>query len=131
MIWTLTSTAMLRSTDGLPLAMPLACRGEATLQKKGEWKWKLEGKRTIRGNLEWRTGCSHCRLVLLGIYRSAKIFNHYFLPHIEKVVVRTPMVGENHYIKPVEFPDAQDNIEALKFFVSATVDAAKEVALVH
>jgi hypothetical protein len=113
---------------------------------------RLPSKRKGSGSGNWkvRVKCGlkhvlavHCKQVVFIAHsssssivgkclaRSTKIFNHYFLPHLEKVVVRTPMVGGNHYIKPVEFPNAQDNIEALKFFVAAKVDAAKEVALVH
>ena len=53
-----------------------------------------------------------------------KVFNWYFLPHIEKAVIRTPIIADNHIIKPAEFPDPQVNIEALKFFVAASVDPA-------
>lgn len=52
---------------------------------------------------------------------ASKIFNAYFLPHVEKSVVRTPIIADNHVIKPVEFPKPQENIDAVKYFASATV----------
>ena len=52
---------------------------------------------------------------------AGKIFNSYFFPHIEKAVIRTPMVADNHILKPNDFPDPQANLDALKFFVEASV----------
>jgi hypothetical protein len=62
---------------------------------------------------------------------SAKIFNPYFLPYVEKAVVRTPMVAENHIIKPTEFPSPEGNLNQLKYFVSASVDPATEVGYIN
>ena len=56
-----------------------------------------------------------------------KIFNPYFFPHVVKAVIRTPMIADNHYIKPVDFPDPQGNIDALKFFVDASIEPAPEL----
>jgi hypothetical protein len=52
---------------------------------------------------------------------SAKMFNPYFLPNVEKAVIRTPIIADNHIIKPAEFPKPDDNIDALKTFASATL----------
>jgi len=34
------------------------------------------------------------------------------------------MIADNHVIKPAEFPDPQGNLDALKFFVEASVEPA-------